>query len=242
MKKELLIKKLDERFQYGIAHRGLHNKEFTENGMKAFKNAIDHDTPFELDVHLTKDGYLIVSHDSNLERTTGKKGIIEDLTKDEIKNNYTLLDGGSVPLLEEVLELNNDKVPMVIELKAYHKNGSKVGKACKKMLKGKDKAKYVVISFFPAALLAFGKTLYRQLLISRNHPNMMRFAWLFESIDIDCAMLNQKRIVKYFKNHLVNTWTIDDKTNLDEIVNLADQFTYQFIDPDYMKNYLKSHK
>ena len=38
-----------------IAHRGLFNDEYTENGLKAFENAIKHHLAFELDVHLTKD-------------------------------------------------------------------------------------------------------------------------------------------------------------------------------------------
>ena len=60
MKKAVALSKINPVFLNGIAHRGLHNKEFTENGMKAFKNAIDHGVAFEYDIHLTKDGELVV--------------------------------------------------------------------------------------------------------------------------------------------------------------------------------------
>ena len=78
MKKSKLIRKIDKRFLLGIAHRGLHDEVSTENGLDAFKKAIDKNTAFELDVHLSKDGKLIVCHDDNLVRTTSKEGIIEE--------------------------------------------------------------------------------------------------------------------------------------------------------------------
>ena len=80
MRKEKAISRINPLFLEGIAHRGLHNEEYTENGIKAFTNAIEHGVAFEFDIHLTKDGQLVVCHDENLVRTTGKEGIIEDLT------------------------------------------------------------------------------------------------------------------------------------------------------------------
>ena len=114
MKKEEVIKRINPKFLEGVAHRGLHNEEFTENGLKAFENAIKNNVAFEFDIHLSKDNKLIVCHDENLKRTTGKEGIIADLTSEEIRANYKLLDGGVVPTLDELLELNNEQVPMVI--------------------------------------------------------------------------------------------------------------------------------
>ena len=126
MKKSKAIAQINPVFLNGIAHRGLHNKEFTENGLKAFENAINHGVAFEFDIHLTTDGELIVCHDENLKRTTGKEGIIEHMTSKEIRDNYRLLDGGVVPTLQEVFDLNQERVPMVIELKVfkeYNTNG-----------------------------------------------------------------------------------------------------------------------
>ena len=105
MTKKKCLSKINPVFLNGIAHRGLHNSEYTENGMKAFTNAINHGVAFEFDIHLTKDNELVVCHDEDLKRTTGKEGIIEDLTLKEIKDNYRLLDGGEVPTLKEVIDL-----------------------------------------------------------------------------------------------------------------------------------------
>mgnify|MGYP001409354040 CR=1 FL=1 len=90
----------DADFFKGVAHRGIHdNKTVTENGLKAFGQAIAAGVAFELDVHLSKDRAVIVSHDENLKRTTGKDGAITALTAARIKSDYRLLDGGIVPAL-----------------------------------------------------------------------------------------------------------------------------------------------
>ena len=40
----------------------------------------------ELDVHLSKDGYLIVMHDEEADRTTNGKGLIREKTLEELKS------------------------------------------------------------------------------------------------------------------------------------------------------------
>ena len=62
MNKNKAISLIDKRFLLGVAHRGLHDDKATENGMLAFKQAIDNNVAFEYDVHLTKDNQLIVLH------------------------------------------------------------------------------------------------------------------------------------------------------------------------------------
>ena len=84
----------------GICHRGLHNSNDSENGIKAFKNALNAKMAIELDVHLTKDNELVVFHDSSTLRMTSKEGLIEDLTLEEIKTNYRLKDDEEIPTLK----------------------------------------------------------------------------------------------------------------------------------------------
>ena len=240
-KKYKIARQLDKRFFLGIAHRGLHDDKRSENGIQAFQNAIQNNLAFELDVHLSKDGYLMVSHDANLKRMTGKEGIIEDLTRAEIQDNYKLPDGGIIPTLESVLELNNDQVPMVIELKAYRRNGRKVAKACKKIMQGRKRNLYMIISFSPFALLSFGSSFIRSLLISKNHPKMALLAALFESMDAEINLLRNKRIQKYRLKHLVNCFTVETKDCLFETIPLVDQLTFQHIDAKMVNDVLE-HK
>lgn len=62
-----------------IAHGG-GNMEFPDNTLEAFYNAYDADASFmmETDVSLTKDGVLILSHDTTLDRKTNVTGSIAD--------------------------------------------------------------------------------------------------------------------------------------------------------------------
>ena len=74
------------------AHRGFSEK-YPENTMLAFRKAAEIGAEgIEIDVHLTKDGELVVMHDENTIRTTGVDALIKDLTLDEFK----ALDAGFV--------------------------------------------------------------------------------------------------------------------------------------------------
>jgi len=94
-----------------IAHRGA-SKQAPENTMAAFRRALELGVGgIELDVHLSSDGYLMVTHDEQVDRTSNGKGLVRDKTFAELR----ALDFGSwfspefkgekIPELEEVLEL-----------------------------------------------------------------------------------------------------------------------------------------
>ena len=232
MKKNKVISKLYPGFAKGIAHRGLHNEKYTENGLAAFKHAIDNDIPFEFDIHLTKDYKLIVCHDENLKRTTGKEGIIEDLTSEEIRNNYRLLDGGVVPTLEEVINLNEEKVGMVIELKVFRKNYKPLAKVFKTYLPMiKDKSKVMIISFDPRSLWSLhGLGFIRSLLVAKSDEYTWFYRLTVESVDVEKVLLEEKRVRRYAKNHFINVWTIKNEKDLDMVLPYVDTVTYQEID------------
>lgn len=102
-----------------IAHRGLHdlNNARWENTLAAFDAAAKAGFAIECDVHLTKDGNVIVFHDDDLERLIGQKGRISDLT---LADATALKIGGTndhAPSLREMLDLVAGRVPVVIELK-----------------------------------------------------------------------------------------------------------------------------
>jgi len=94
-----------------IAHRGSRGNR-PENTLEAFQEALDVASDgIELDVHLSKDGEVVVIHDETVERTTSGKGFVKDLTLQQLKE----LDAGSwfdpkynqarIPTLQEVLDL-----------------------------------------------------------------------------------------------------------------------------------------
>ncbi|MCR4743376.1 MAG: hypothetical protein K5866_10975 [Treponema sp.] len=244
MSKDKIIEKINPLFLNGICHRGYHNQEFSENGLKAFQNAIDHNMALEFDVHLTKDGKLVVFHDSDTKRMTGKEGIIEDLTFDQIRENYRLLDGEIIPSLKEVLDFVNERVPMVVELKVYRRNWTPLAKKVLEELECiKDKKNVILISFDPRALFKCkNKGYVRQLLVAKSDDYTYPFRHFFEGLDIEYVMLKEKRVQRYIKKHFSNTWTIEGQPLLDQIkpyLKDLDTITFQFIESQKVKDSLR---
>ena len=99
-----------------VGHRGVMGVE-PENTVRSFVRAEREGLDgIELDLHLSKDGALVVMHDSSVDRTTDGTGAIGDLTLDELRT----LDAGlgeRVPVFEEVLAAVSDRLPIQAEIK-----------------------------------------------------------------------------------------------------------------------------
>ena len=235
----------DARLFEGICHRGYWGEGRTENGLAAFEEAIKNGFAFELDIHLTADQQLIVCHDSELERTTGKKGIIEELTMEEIRRDYRLLDGGVVPSFDEVLDLNNEAVPIVVELKTYKGNFRALAKKAMKALERiKDTKTITIISFDPRSLLFIKKKRFtRGLLIYNKRPDILATLRFFEYLDIEDVMLDNEKVIKYRKaGGIVNTWTIESEEQLARANSLADMITFQHLPLDRVREVIHGTK
>ncbi|MCR4562478.1 MAG: hypothetical protein K5694_04685 [Bacilli bacterium] len=244
-KKQYYVDQIDPRFFLGIAHRGLHNKEgIPENSMKAFENALKHDVAMEFDLHLTSDGHLVVFHDDDLKRMTGKDGVIEKMTLAHLRENYKLPDGSDIPTYQEVLNLVQEKVPLVVELKVVNGNYRKLSNAfVKEMGYDRDFSKYWVISFDPRALHHLYKKGYsRSLLIDNEHQWVWPSRVRLESIDIEWFLAKEERYMKYRKNHPVNVWTVETEDQVKEIIDYVDTITFQYVDVDYVRNALKAKR
>ena len=101
---------------YVVGHRGAAGVE-PENTIRGFRYAIELGVDYtECDVHLTRDGRLVVMHDAKVDRTTNGTGAIRELTFDQIR----ALDAGKgeqVPTLEEVLDVMRGQAIVLIEMK-----------------------------------------------------------------------------------------------------------------------------
>src|SRR5262245_36831232 len=106
-----------------VGHRGASGRA-PENTLASFEQAIAIGVDaIELDVHLSRDGHLVVIHDQNLARTTNGRGLVHEHRLAELQ----ALDAGSwfdaafagerIPAFEEVLERIGRRVPLQIEIK-----------------------------------------------------------------------------------------------------------------------------
>ena len=131
-----------------VAHRGLHdlNKTRWENTLAAFEAAAKAGFAIECDVHLTKDGGVVVFHDDDLQRLAGREGRISDLTLSEAT---ALNVGGTaerVPTLRQMLDLVDGRVPLVIELKGIEGRDDGLVAAVAREL-GEYKGEAAIMSF-----------------------------------------------------------------------------------------------
>lgn len=102
------------------AHRGWKDK-YPENTMIAFEKAIELGVDqLETDIRVTKDGELILIHDSTVDRTTNGTGNVHEFTFEEIRR-LDAGNGSKIPMLREFLELVKARPALTIdlELKVY---------------------------------------------------------------------------------------------------------------------------
>jgi glycerophosphoryl diester phosphodiesterase len=101
-----------------LAHRGA-SALAPENTIEAFRLAVEDGAGgLELDVHMTRDGHIVVIHDATVDRTTNGSGAVSEMTLDELRRldagHDFSPDGGltrpyrgrgvRVPTLREILE------------------------------------------------------------------------------------------------------------------------------------------
>ncbi len=130
------------------AHRG-ENRVNPENTIPAFKAAIDLGAQMiEFDVRLTKDKKPVIMHDRSVDRTTNGRGLVGELTLEEIRR----LDAGSwksdkfkdvkVPTLQEVLDI----MPENVRLNIHLKGDKELGKTVAETVKEKGRMKQAVLA------------------------------------------------------------------------------------------------
>lgn len=214
------------------AHRGASGYA-PENTMSAFIKGIEMGAGgIELDVHLTKDGELVVVHDETVNRTSNGKGCVRDMSLAELRR----LDFGShfspefegerIPTLEEVLDFSAAKKIIVnIEIKAtpgmYHPG---IEKKVSELVKAFNLEDKVIVSSFnhpclvryrgisPEAAIGL---LYSGILAETGkyaamvgakavHPN-------FHSIDTE--------VIKQCRQHgiMINTWTVNEEKDMERL-------------------------
>lgn len=114
-----------------IGHRGAMGYE-PENTLRSFKKALELGVDMiEFDVHLLKDGEIILMHDDTVDRTTDGNGFVADKTLAEIKR-LNAGKGEKVPTLQEALDFIDRRVPILIEISGFVSPAEKVAEIIRK--------------------------------------------------------------------------------------------------------------
>lgn len=136
-----------------VAHRGGANMGI-ENSLSCMQKGIDAGADWlETDVHLSKDGVLIVCHDPDVDRTTDGKGAISSMTLKELKE-LRLLDAEgnptqeTLPTLDELMDLIHGQIPLLLEIKYSKTTLEGIEQACLDCIARHDAQDWVIIQSF----------------------------------------------------------------------------------------------
>jgi len=209
-----------------IAHRGA-SAELPDNTMAAFALAAEQGADgIELDVQFSADGQLVIYHDFTLERLTGNKQKISDLTLAECKN-LDLGDEQTMPTLDELFEMMGPRFLYNIELKDFS---------------WRDKGLEAIVA---DRVQSFG--LENLALISSFNPWSVRRARRVFNRSIPVALIRAQGLFKYShwlaageadhphyslvdeaymawarkQNYRVHVWTVDDPEEASRLVQLG---------------------
>jgi len=114
------------------AHRGVDNKKGVQNTIESLQFIIREKPDFvEIDVQESKDHQFVLMHDKNLEKLTGEKVRIQDLTIQEIKKIIIHENGHKtkIAMLDKYLKTaKHFQQKLMIELKSYKNNDVNLAK------------------------------------------------------------------------------------------------------------------
>ena len=185
--------KMQDFKSYLYAHRGLHDNkgDFPENSLGSFALAVKKGYGMEFDLQLSKDGKIVVFHDSSLKRMSGLDLKVADLTYDELKEIKLLNSQEIIPLFDDLLKLVDGKTPLIVELKAEDKN---IDSLCRKVSEKLDSYKglYCVESFNPFVVAWFKK----------NRPNYIRGQLSSKDLAGDILPINKGLLANLMLNFI----------------------------------------
>lgn len=218
-----------------IAHRGFSGAA-PENTMAAFKKAMATGADMvELDVHLSRDGEVVVTHDDTLNRCTNGSGLVSDCTLKELKG----FDAGSwfgeefrgekIPTLEEVLTLIKGKILLNIEIKIGRLGQYNIEDLTDRALAKVEELgllnQVLFSSFNPSALKRIEKKNNLALLaLLLNYPwtdSKNVLAGDFSVLNCARNTLTRQMIVSARERGFeLNVWTVDEEGEMERFIEM----------------------
>ena len=207
-----------------FGHRGA-SAYAPENTLEAFRLAMEMGADgFELDVHLSLDGELVVIHDESVDRTTDGTGLVRDLTLVQLKaldasNGMETYRGAKIPTLGEVFDLIRDTRHIVnVEIKTDEWFYPQIEEKCLALAKEKGVEDRVIYSSFNHHTLMKLRHLKPDVKLGMLFGDIMRKPWEYaQPLSVDYLHPMKMNIyVPGFSEgaaaagYGVNMWTIND--------------------------------
>lgn len=209
-----------------IGHRGAKG-HLAENTLPSIAKAIELGVDgVEIDIFRCASGELVVFHDKTLDKLTNTTGYIEQLTLDSIQK-IEVLNGFTIPTLEEVLDLIKGRVFLNIELK-----GTQTALLANEVIQNYfekaewDSSKIIISSFNWEELKIFYSvnTQVSIAVLTEDDPlDAIPIAKQLKAstINPDFASLTASNVSKIKKEGFkIYTWTVNDPQKIAEMMTL----------------------
>lgn len=207
-----------------FAHRG-YSEKYPENTMLAFKKAIEAGAGgIETDVHLTKDGEIVITHDETLERVSNGKGMVKDYTYEELlkfdfgEKKSAEFKGERAPKLIDLIKLIKEtELGLNIEIKVGFPLYPGIEKKVLDMIIEEDILDRVIISSFNHYSLALLRDLNKEVKIAPLYVSALYKPYNYAKslganiIHPNYKVINKDVIEECHENGVkVNMYTIND--------------------------------
>lgn len=216
-------------------HRGF-SGAYPENTMLAFEKALEAGCEgMEFDVHLTRDGELVIIHDEAIDRTSNRTGLVRDMTYEELcQVDFSYQYAGQfgfqkIPTLREYFELVKDRdIRSNIELKTGVYEYPGIEQAVYALIQEYHMEDKVIISSFNHHSILRMKALAPQLTCG-----FLSETWILdvgeyvhshgvEAYHPQFAMLTDEETAD-LKAHgvQINTWTVNEEADILHMIHLG---------------------
>lgn len=221
---ETLRDALNSRETLIFGHRGAMARA-PMNSMAAFKLAGEQGADgIELDVHLSRDGQLVVIHDDTVDATTDGQGKVADMTLDQLKR----LDAGAwyadefagqgIPTLDEVIDAIGESLFINVEIKSPRESVDRLENRLASCLRRHNMRERIIVSCFDPVILRRVKQMMPMVLMGFLYQPDMPAAHYLPLKElwhearhprhdmVDEGYMRWARAQGYF----VNVWTVND--------------------------------
>jgi glycerophosphoryl diester phosphodiesterase len=212
------------------AHRG-GTRHSIENTVAAIREAIDAGAQFaEIDVQMSRDAVLVVTHDSDFSRQARVARKVWELTYDEIREipltspAHPDIPPDHAPTLEEVLDVARGRIHLNIELKYYGDHQPGLARRVVEAVRSGGMADQIVIQSLHYAGLEE---------VRRAAPEIP-IGYLFsvnarepKRLDVDFLSVQIGRVTGPFinaahrRNQDVHVWTVDKPADMERMIDLG---------------------
>ncbi|TFB13994.1 glycerophosphodiester phosphodiesterase [Candidatus Marinimicrobia bacterium MT.SAG.4] len=216
-----------------IIHRA-NGGAYPENTLEAIKWAVKADAEgIEIDIQLSKDDVPMVFHYPHLRRLTGRNSLLRELSVTELKSlivsSKNSDKSGTIPTLEEAIEILKGKKMFYIELKKG--DSDKIAESVLNVLKKRLSEDSFTLSSFDPNLIKAVKAKNEQIRTGYIFSTKLRRFFLnrtekqvggFDQWHIENSLLNERLLKKAGKrNRELMVWKVNSEVQMKRCIELG---------------------